>query len=101
METDISPSRYVELDKVFYQTIAQYTHNPLLALLNEQIMTMSAPSRSQALQSKARRVASSAAHRRIFEAIAAGDSVLAERAALDHVLAVRTEIRRIEFEGKA
>lgn len=101
METDVSTSRYVELDKAFHQTIAQYTHNPLLALLNEEIMTLSAPSRTQALQSKTRRAASSAAHRRIYEAIAAGDGVLAERAALDHVLAVRTEIRRIESKGKA
>lgn len=100
MEMDVSRSRYVELDQVFHQSIAQYTHNPLLALLDEQIMTLSAPSRTKALQSKARRTASSAAHRKIFEAIAAADGVLAERSALDHVLAVKTEIRRIESEGK-
>lgn len=101
MESEVSPERYAELDKAFHQAIAQYTHNPLLASLNEQIMVMSAPSRAQTLQSSDRRTMSSAAHRRIYEAIAAGDGERAASEALDHVRSISHEIHRITHSGKA
>lgn len=96
MESDVSPTRYVELDKAFHQAIAQYTHNPLLASLNEQIMGLISPSRAKVLQTKSRRAESSAAHRRIFEAIEAGDGELAAQAALNHVRAISEEIHRVK-----
>ncbi|QBE49295.1 FadR/GntR family transcriptional regulator [Leucobacter triazinivorans] len=92
MEKDVTKDRYAELDRAFHQAIAQYAHNPLLALINEQIAQQIAPSRASRYQTKARRNASSAAHRRIFEAIAAGDGELAEQEARAHVLDIGKQI---------
>lgn len=94
MEVDVTKERYAELDRAFHQAIAQYTHNPLLALINEQIAIQIAPSRASRYQTKARRTASSVAHRRIFEAISAGDGDRAEIEARDHVLNITHEIAR-------
>ncbi|WP_449280683.1 FadR/GntR family transcriptional regulator [Leucobacter sp.] len=94
MEMDVTKERYAELDRAFHQAIAQYTHNPLLALINEQIAIQIAPSRAGRYQTKARRTASSVAHRRIYEAIAAGDGERAEQEARAHVLDISREIAR-------
>lgn len=94
MEADVSKERYAELDRAFHQSIAQYAHNPLLAMINERIAEQIAPSRASRYQTKARRSASSVAHRRIYEAIAEGDGDLAEHEAREHVLAISKEIAR-------
>lgn len=94
MERDVTKDRYAELDRAFHQAIAQYTHNPLLELINEQIAQQISPSRASRYQTKARRRASSAAHRRIYEAIAAGDGELAELEARAHVLDISKQIER-------
>lgn len=88
----VSVTRYAELDRSFHQAIAQYTHNPLLSMLNEQIATLIAPSRNTALQTKQRRGNSTEAHRRIYEAIAARDSEAAQREAAAHVESVTADI---------
>ncbi|MBK0422245.1 FadR family transcriptional regulator [Leucobacter sp. CSA2] len=98
MEADVSQERYAELDRAFHQAIAQYAHNPLLALINEKIAQQIAPSRSSRYQTRARRAASSAAHRRIYEAIATGDGDLAEHEARDHVLDIGHQIARASQE---
>ncbi|GAA1317934.1 FadR/GntR family transcriptional regulator [Leucobacter albus] len=92
MEKDTTKERYAELDRAFHQSIAQYTHNPLLELINEQIAQQIAPSRGSRYQTRERRQVSSAAHRRIFEAIAAGDGDLAEAEARAHVLDIAAQI---------
>lgn len=92
MESESAKDRYAELDRAFHQSIAQYTHNPLLELINEQIAQQIAPSRGSRYQTRARRRVSSAAHRRIFEAIAAGDGDLAEAEARAHVLDIADQI---------
>lgn len=94
MEGDVTKARYAELDRAFHQAIAQYAHNPLLSFINEHIAQQIEPSRADRYQTKARRVASSAAHRRIYEAIANGDGELAEKEARTHVLAISHEIAR-------
>ncbi|TCK44890.1 GntR family transcriptional regulator [Leucobacter luti] len=94
MELDVTKERYAELDRAFHQAIAQYTHNPLLSLINEQIANQIAPSRASRYQTKARRQASSVAHRRIFEAIAARDGALAEEEARAHVHDISRQIAR-------
>ncbi len=100
MEGDVTKERYAELDRAFHQSIAQYTHNPLLALINEQIATQIAPSRASRYQTRDRRAASSAAHRRIYAAIAEGDGELAEHEAREHVLAISREIARTADERR-
>lgn len=99
MEVDVTKERYAELDRAFHQSIAQYTHNPLLAFINEQIAQQIAPSRASRYQTKARRTASSIAHRRIFEAIAAGDGSLAEHEAREHVHDISKQIALASDDG--
>lgn len=94
METDVPLERYAELDEAFHQTIARYTHNPLLAAINEHIAQEIAPSRANRFQTKERRSVSSASHRRIYEAIAAGDGDAAEHEAREHLRSIRQEIVR-------
>ncbi|MFT4232216.1 MAG: FadR/GntR family transcriptional regulator [Leucobacter sp.] len=92
MEVDVTKERYAELDRAFHQAIAQYTHNPLLALINERIAQQIAPSRASRYQTRARRSASSVAHRRIYEAIAKRDCEAAEQEARAHVLDISKQI---------
>lgn len=92
MEKDVAAERYQELDRAFHQSIAQYAHNPLLALINEQIALQIAPSRAIRYQTRERRAVSSAAHRRIYEAIAIGDGEAAELEAREHVLDISRQI---------
>jgi GntR family transcriptional repressor for pyruvate dehydrogenase complex len=94
MEVDVSKERYAELDRAFHQAIAQYTYNPLLAFLNERIANEIAPSRASRYQTKSRRASSSAAHRRIYEAIAARDGDQAEVAAREHVISISQQIEQ-------
>lgn len=96
MEGDVTKEQYAELDRAFHQAIAQYTHNSLLALINEHIATQIAPSRAKRYQTKERRKASSASHRRIYEAIAKGDAELAEKEARAHVLDISNQIANAE-----
>jgi GntR family transcriptional repressor for pyruvate dehydrogenase complex len=85
MEAEQDLVRYRDLDRAFHHAIAIYTHNPLFAQLTELIAVQIAPSRRRALQTVARREASSVAHRRIFEALARHDAVAAESEARAHV----------------
>lgn len=92
MEQAVSSSHYAELDRAFHQAIAQYSHNPLLVLINAQIAEQIAPSRSERYQTEQRRLVSSSAHRRIYEAIAGGDGDSAEGEAREHVLSISEQI---------
>ena len=85
MEGEADPAKYAELDRAFHHAIAQYSYNPLLVMLTEQIATLIAPSRDVALQSPERLRSSSRAHRAIYEAIAASDGAGAESQARLHV----------------
>lgn len=96
MESESESDRYAELDRAFHQSIAQYAHNPLLELINEQIATQIAPSRAGRYQTQERRAVSSAAHRRIYEAIAERDGDLAEHEARAHVLDISQQIARAQ-----
>lgn len=96
MESESASDRYAELDRAFHQSIAQYAHNPLLELINEQIATQIAPSRAGRYQTQERRAISSAAHRRIYEAIAGRDGDLAEHEARAHVLDISQQIARAQ-----
>jgi GntR family transcriptional repressor for pyruvate dehydrogenase complex len=95
MSTDTPVAKYAELDRSFHQAIAQYTHNPLLSLLTEQIATFIAPSRSSTLQSKKRRADSTQQHKKILDAIAAHDPEAALRESATHLAAVTAEILRL------
>lgn len=99
MEAETNLEKYADLDRAFHQAISQYTHNPLLAQLTEIIADQLAPSRRGHTRSRRRRNISSADHRRIFEAIAAGDPMRAEEEARAHVERVLLEVLRAKSEG--
>ena len=86
--------RYAQLDRVFHQSIAQYSHNPRLALVNDQLVQQAEPIRARRYLTRARRVASTAAHRKIYDAIAAGNAELAEQAARAHVEDISRQLAR-------
>jgi GntR family transcriptional repressor for pyruvate dehydrogenase complex len=92
MAGDVSIAAYAELDRSFHQAIAQYTHNPLLSMLTEQIAALIAPSRDASLQTKQRRKNSTEEHRRILEAITAHDPDAAEACAAAHIESVTAEV---------
>lgn len=100
MSDSVSTTKYAELDRSFHHAIAQYTHNPLLSMLTEQIATLIAPSRKSALQTKQRRQNSTQEHQRILRAIAAKDSQAAEREARAHLDSVTREILKVDTPAR-
>jgi DNA-binding FadR family transcriptional regulator len=87
-------NRTAELDREFHAAVARATANQLLVRLSEVTSEWLSQSRHSALQSQRRRSASLAGHRRIYEAIAAGDAQAARAAMVDHVVQVRQIIER-------
>ncbi|MEO6294940.1 MAG: FadR/GntR family transcriptional regulator [Candidatus Limnocylindria bacterium] len=89
MAGESRPARVAELDHSFHAAVAKATHNRLLVKLHEMSAEWLRQSRREALQSRSRREASLAGHRRIYEAIKAGDRDGAHAAMVDHVEQVR------------
>lgn len=77
-----------EADSRFHDGIVAAARNPLLAGLWEQMAGPVAKTRRASLARPGRAPASLAAHRRIFDAIAAGDADAAAAAMLDHLAVV-------------
>lgn len=92
MSLDVPLERYADLDASFHQAIANYSHNPLLSVLTEQISELIAPSRHSALQTKQRRRNSTVQHQKILDAITQHDPESAEREAAAHLQSVTEEI---------
>lgn len=92
MAGESSPARVAELDYDFHAAIARATHNRLLIRLHEVSSEWLRQSRREALQSHRRRAASLAGHRRIYEAIKAGDRDGAHAAMVEHIAQVRSII---------
>lgn len=88
------PTRVAEMDQSFHAAVAGATHNRLFVRLHAVSSEWLRQSRREALQSRQRRAASLAGHRRIYDAIKAGDSDAAHAAMLDHVEQVRKIIER-------
>jgi GntR family transcriptional repressor for pyruvate dehydrogenase complex len=89
MADETRVARIAELDREFHGAVARATHNRLLVRLNEVTAEWLRQSRHETLQSRSRRAASLAGHRRIYDAIRAGDPVLARSAMSDHIEQVR------------
>jgi GntR family transcriptional repressor for pyruvate dehydrogenase complex len=101
MSLNISVEAYADLDTSFHQAIAQYTHNPLLSMLTQQIATLIAPSRSANFQTKRRRANSTQEHENILRAITARDPDAAEWAASLHIESITQEIVRAATQSVA
>lgn len=85
MAGETRPSRIAELDQGFHAAVARATHNQLLVRLHDVSSEWMRQSRREALQTRRRRQASLAGHRRIYEAIRAGDRDAARAAMVDHI----------------
>lgn len=92
MADERNPARVAELDYDFHAAVARATHNRLLVRLHEVSAEWLRQSRREALQSQRRRAASLAGHRRIYEAIKAGDRDAAHAAMVEHIEQVRSII---------
>ena len=99
MAAETRPARVAELDMRFHAAIARATHNQLLVRLHDVSSEWLRQSRREALQSRGRREASLAGHRRIYEAIKAGRRDVAHAAMADHVQQVRTIIESHRSRG--
>ena len=78
-------ARYVELDVEFHLALARMTHNPFLDRLLQVTNEWMAPSRQSAVQSTRRILASLAAHKLIFAAVADRDPDRASAAMREHL----------------
>ncbi|GFM37919.1 FadR/GntR family transcriptional regulator [Desulfovibrio psychrotolerans] len=82
-------------DLHFHQLIAMATGNPLFLDVVTRAESKLAETRNQSLQSEERRIASLQAHRRILEAIEAGDPDTAELTMREHL----SEVQGLVFDG--
>lgn len=96
MERETRPDRVAELDREFHAAVARATHNRLLVRLGDVSSEWLRQSRREALQSRHRRAASLEGHRRIYEAVRAGDPDAAHTAMAEHIKQVRRIIERRE-----
>lgn len=89
-------------DDAFHRAIARATHNPYLqrfiAFLGHHFAASRRPTWSKAGQGSGRAEAAQAEHRRLFEAIAAGDSAAARDAAREHLLHAATRLGVADME---
>lgn len=99
MESSADVAGTIALDEAFHAAIARAAHNPLLVALLETATEWMAASRGVALQSRRRRSESIAAHRRIVDAIAAGDPDTAGRAMADHIDGVNRLLAQCSLGG--
>jgi GntR family transcriptional repressor for pyruvate dehydrogenase complex len=92
MTPTLPRAEFVELDRLFHRTIAQYTHNPLLLRLLDRVSEITEVSRRGALMSRSRQRSSTEEHRAIFAAIEARDPVAAFEAAQRHVESIQARL---------
>ena len=75
-------------DAAFHSTLAEATHNRALVQIGATLMKVISPSRNDSLQTFERARLSLASHRRIVEAIQAGDSAEARHAMEEHIRSI-------------
>lgn len=92
MTPNLPTHEFVQLDRLFHRTIAQYTHNPLLLRLLDRVSEITEVSRKGNLYSRSRQRSSIEEHRAILQAIANRDPVAAFDAASRHVQSIQARI---------
>ena len=75
-------------DAAFHSTLAEATHNRALLQVGATLMSVISPSRNETLQTSERKRLSLASHRRIVNAIQAGDPVEARHAMEEHIRSI-------------
>lgn len=92
MTTDLRPSQFAEIDRLFHRAVAQCTQNPMLGALSDTVNELIAPSRANTLQTKERRRISIEGHRAIVRAIEARDEQEAWECAAAHISSVQEQL---------
>ena len=88
-EKEMNEKRMAGLtDEAFHSALAEATHNRAVLQVGSTLMKVISPSRNESLQTSERARVSLASHRRIVEAIQAGDSVEARRAMEEHIRSI-------------
>lgn len=85
MDAENSPASFAAFDRQFHELIARSCGNPLLVRLSELASEWIEATRHKALQTRTRRELSRRGHRKIYAAIAAGDSDAAAAAMAEHL----------------
>jgi len=102
-EKEMNEKRMAGLtDEAFHSALAEATHNRAVLQVGSTLMKVISPSRNESLQTSERARVSLASHRRIVEAIQAGDSVEARRAMEEHIRSIDPKLfgLRGKFGGK-
>jgi GntR family transcriptional repressor for pyruvate dehydrogenase complex len=81
-------------DAAFHAAIGTAAHNRAITRIVHAVMDLLAQSREEAIGTPGRPTRSHEDHRRILDAIRKGDALGAERAMLDHLVAVEELVRR-------
>ena len=87
-------------DAAFHSTLAEATHNRALMQVGATVMKVISPSRNESLQTTERARVSLASHRRIADAIQAGDSVEARRAMEEHIRSIDPKVFGLRGVGR-
>jgi len=81
-------------DAAFHAAIGTASHNRAITRIVHAVMDLLAQSREEAISTPGRPTRSHEDHRRILDAIRTGNAAAAERAMLDHVVAVEALVQR-------
>jgi GntR family transcriptional regulator, transcriptional repressor for pyruvate dehydrogenase complex len=87
-------------DAAFHSALAEATHNRALMQVGATLMKVISPSRNESLQTLERARVSLASHRRIVDAIQAGDSVEARRAMEEHIRSIDPKLFGLRGIGR-
>jgi GntR family transcriptional repressor for pyruvate dehydrogenase complex len=87
-------------DAAFHSALAEATHNRALLQVGATLMKVISPSRNESLQTPERARISLASHRRIVDAIQAGDSVEARRAMEEHIRSIDPKLFGLRGVGR-
>jgi DNA-binding FadR family transcriptional regulator len=80
-----TPERFVDADVAFHFAIVQATHNQLLIALHRAVLDWLREQRVSSIEPAGSAKAAQRAHRKVCEAIRAGDADRAEQAMVDHL----------------
>lgn len=87
-------------DAAFHSALAEATHNRALLQVGATLMKVISPSRNESLQTTERARLSLASHRRIVQAIQAGDSVEARHAMEEHIRSIDPKLFGLRGVGR-
>lgn len=97
-----TPDIHSDADFAFHKSIAEASHNPVLAHTLDSLSRLFAKSVRASVDNlygrPEKRAEIIAQHQNIFEAIIAGDAIAAEKAATEHIKSVRANLEAIEIE---